>query len=226
MGSPFLVARGAARSVSGIQTSRRDEHCRADGVEPVAILPRKRMLFHAGDPATRVVEVLSGSVALWRSLPDGRRQLVEVVGPGGYAGFSPGGVHGCDGETLTKAVVRFHAKRDLLASAERLSAVIVTLERQLDDMHRYVTMLGRMSARERIAAFLLRHAKPAIGKDAATMKLPLTRGEIGDHLGLSMETVCRIFAELGRRGVIRIGARQGEIAILRVADLRAMSEEA
>lgn len=49
------------------------------------------------------------------------------------------------------------------------------------------------------------------------MTLPLTRGEIGNHLGLSMETVCRIFADLARREVIRIGERQGEIAMLRVA---------
>jgi CRP-like cAMP-binding protein len=191
------------------------------------VIQRRMPVFTAGDPAETIDEVVSGALALWRLASDGRRQLVELVLPGGFAGFSASTAHGSDCEALVTTSIIRHRRHDIEQDASLRARVIDSLERQLSAMHAHAMMLGRRTAQERLAALVLRlaaHRASAQRQDAPTrIKLPLTRAEIGDHLGLSMETVCRLFAEFDREGILRLGRHHGEILALDIPRLTALA---
>jgi CRP/FNR family transcriptional regulator len=123
---------------------------------------------------------------------------------------------------------------------ERALGDFAKLERQLlrrtlgslDESRRWMLRLGRRSAEARVAGFLLdvsrRMAPEGFGPEALPRRrfdLPLTRGEIGDVLGLTIETVSRQFTRLAREGLISLEGRRG-VVLLDVAALRDVSGEA
>lgn len=161
--------------------------------------------FHDGAIST----VAGGLIALQRIMDDGRRFVLDFV---------------CKGETLSNGQL----PRDFSAVAIIPSVVCVlapglvsTMKRaypqaaaQLHemaiddqkDMIEHMTLLARGSVQERIAHFLLTLAQRigAENTDGTTVDLPMTRGDIGDYLGLNTETVSRQFSALKKSGVIRL----------------------
>jgi CRP-like cAMP-binding protein len=95
----------------------------------------------------------------------------------------------------------------------------VTLK-SLAAAQRQMLLLGRMTAHERVASFLLEMAERA---DAKTVELPMSRLDIADHLGLTIETVCRVLSEMRRRGIVAIHAHAVEICDLQ--ELEALADE-
>jgi CRP/FNR family transcriptional regulator len=88
--------------------------------------------------------------------------------------------------------------------------------------------LGRKSSAERLATFLMRFmpargkqdcAGPTAPKDDADLHIPLSRSEIGDYLGLTIETVSRTITALAKKGLIRVGSKHGEIYVKNVCQL-------
>ncbi|TBW37168.1 cyclic nucleotide-binding domain-containing protein [Siculibacillus lacustris] len=170
-------------------------------------------IFYEGDPAERVYELLEGAVMLFKLLPDGRRQLVEIVGPDSLFGVVAGKAFDCNAETLTPCVVRILDRRELENSAEFQGHVSRCLRRQIERLHDHAVLLGRKSAFERVATFLMRFvpdrgvadcAGPRGDKDEQVVELTMTRQEIADFLGLTIETVSRVISDLKRRGLIAI----------------------
>ncbi|MCB1508342.1 MAG: helix-turn-helix domain-containing protein [Hyphomicrobiaceae bacterium] len=171
-------------------------------------------LFFEGDPAERVFEVAEGSAMLYKLLPDGRRQVVEVLGPGDMFGFDVVGVYDCTAESLTPCIVHAIERRDIEtapALQEHLTRCVLA---KLHAMHDHAVLLGRKSAFERVASFLIRFVPqrgvlgcvgPTAGEeDTRTVELPMTRQEIADYLGLTIETVSRVFSDMRRRGLISL----------------------
>lgn len=146
------------------------------------VLPRRSLVYSAGDPADTFDEVLSGALALWRLTPDGRRQLVELLLPGDFSGFAAGAIHGSDCEALVATSVIRHRRADIERDETLRAHVIARLEAQLSAMHAHAMVLGRATAQERLAAFLLRLAErqePDRPRPRALgLRLPLTRSEI------------------------------------------------
>jgi CRP-like cAMP-binding protein len=179
-------------------------------------------VFYAGDEATKLFEVISGSVMVYVLLVDGRRQVVDIVLPSGICGFSLKNTYISNCETLENSLIRVYHKRDIANSEELRSKILEKAEMQLCQMHEHALSLGRKTAEERVATLLARFSEHGtINKHHCTIiELPLTRGEMGDYLGLSLETVCRILASLQKQGVIEIGRRHGEIIIVSLARLR------
>lgn len=169
------------------------------------------VVFHEGDDISHYYEVIDGAVMLYKILPDGRRQVVEIVGPGGMFGISCDDSRDCTAETLIASRLRVmdHVNCDSVPEAH--CRMCKQLQEQLREMRSHAVLLGRKSAMERVASFILclvfgRH----VGSDEScderghklTVRLPMTRQEIADYLGLTIETVSRSFSELKRRGLI------------------------
>lgn len=194
---PDLVWHDFARS-QRVKTQRVGEH---DAV------------FYEGDPADRVYELLEGAVMLFKLLPDGRRQVVEIVAPSALFGVVGGKLYDCNAETLTPSVVRILDRRDIENSAEFQGHVARCLRQQIERLHDHAVLLGRKSAFERVTSFLMHFvptrgvagcAGPSSANDEQTIELTMTRQEIADYLGLTIETVSRVISDLKRRGLIAI----------------------
>jgi len=172
------------------------------------------VVYYEGDPAKRLYELVTGSVMLYKLLPDGRRQVVEVLRPGDIFGLADGDENDCTAETLTESEVREIDLRQVEHSEELQRVLTKCLTNQMRVLHEHAVLLGRKSAVERVASFLM-HLVPDRGgagcigpeegaEDGFDLQLHMTRQEIADYLGLTIETVSRVVSDLKRRGVIRV----------------------
>jgi len=172
------------------------------------------VIYYEGDPAKRLYELVKGSVMLYKLLPDGRRQVVEVLRPGDIFGLAGGDENDCTAETLTDAEVQEIDLRHVEKSDELQRTLTRCLTNQMRVLHEHAVLLGRKSAVERVASFLM-HLVPERGgigcigpredsDDGFDLQLYMTRQEIADYLGLTIETVSRVVSDLKRRGVIRV----------------------
>ena len=179
-------------------------------------------VFFEGDQADSMCQVVEGAVMLYKLLPDGRRQVVELLGPGDIFGFAQGQYRDTSAETLNVTRVRFYDRRHADRSCSFQRVLARQMLAQLEAMHEHAVLLGRMSAMERVARFLLRLAAHVTEEtdDPSVIRLAMTRQEIADYLGLTIETVSRSFSELRRRGVIVL-EKQDRV---RIANQRAMED--
>lgn len=177
-------------------------------------LRKDEALFRDGDRATHYYKVLSGTVRTFKLLADGRRQIDAFHFEGDVFGVEMGSDHRLDAEAACDALVvcyrnpGFHAlitQGDDTAE-EALSALMRSLERAQNHM----LLLGRKSALEKIAAFLLELAERSGGSD---LDVPMCRMDIADHLGLTIETVSRTLTQLERQGVIEVPAGRRGITL-------------
>ena len=202
-------------------------------------LPKRSVVFHHGDPATHFYVVEHGTVSLQQYLDDGRRQLVEIILPGGVCGFAPDDVYHATCETLEPAVLTAIRKAEAHQHPELCHQLQHMVETQICMLQQHALALGRMTAQERVCALLVTFidAKSKSAGMSAGMSpgngacreqhleihMPMTRAEIGDYLGLSLETVCRTLTELQRMEVIEIGRHHGDIAIRAASRLRKLA---
>lgn len=163
-------------------------------------------LYAAGDDAGFCYRVVSGSIRAVGLDEDGRRQIAEFLLPGDPLGFDSLGTHHLSAEAVTDAVVVRYPRRAVDALSERHGALARRLHalalRGLRRAHERMFLLGRKTAGERVAAFLLEMAARAPGRGAGAVELPMTRADIADHLGLTTETVSRNMTQLCREGTI------------------------
>jgi CRP/FNR family transcriptional regulator, nitrogen fixation regulation protein len=188
---------------------------------------KRAIVCHHGDPATHLFWVEQGAVMVQHYLQDGRRQLVGIVLPGGICGFSQQNLYSATCETLRPSVLRACRRSELERHGELGWVVAHQVERQLCAAQAHALALGRMTAQERLCALLSRFAayrptsrfeRPSDGLNVH-IQLPMTRGEIGDYLGLSLETVCRTLTDLQRKGILEIGRHHGDVVIQSVKRL-------
>jgi CRP/FNR family transcriptional regulator len=171
------------------------------------------LIFLEGDQAGYVYQVVDGAVMLYKLLPDGRRQVVELLGAGDIFGLSPHPIYDCAAECLAESSVIAYER----AAVERTPAFLLKLclrvNAQLCALHDHAMLLGRKSALERVASFVMRCVPgrggyecsgPRGKDDHAKVRLGMTRQEIADFLGLTLETVSRAFSELRRRGIVTL----------------------
>lgn len=164
----------------------------------------KEQLFRQGEAATHVYEVQHGGIMVLRRLSDGRRQILDIAGPGRIIGLTGGESHDCEAQALKTSSV-LCLERTAHGRSTRMAAALFDEVHRLRDL---ATALGRKTAMERLAGFLLALAGNDDGAQLA-LDLPVTRTEIADHLGLALETVCRNLAQMKKRGVIRLDGSFG-----------------
>lgn len=170
-------------------------------------LPRGRALFDDEQAARHYFEIVSGTVRCYRLTQDGRRQIHRFAGAGDLLGLSCERSYGYSAEAVTGVVVRRHPVASLDAAmdgdAELRRRVLRALRDELAATRTHMMLLGRMSAAEKLASFLLTLARRSPGLDGS-VELPMPRSDIADYLGLTIETVSRKLSELQALGVIRL----------------------
>lgn len=185
------------------------------------------VIYFEGDDARHLYEIVSGAAMLYKLLPDGRRQVVEVLGPGDLFGFDMDTYHDCSAETLVATTVMVFNRRDIEASTAAQSHLTRCALQQVCAMHEHAVLLGRKSAYERVASFLMRFVPgrgtttcqgPQDEKDEGFVSLNMTRQEMADYLGLTIETVSRVISDMKRKGVIRL-EKHDKIVINRICGL-------
>lgn len=165
---------------------------------------RNEEVFGEQEEADFLYKIVSGAVRTFRVLSDGRRQVVGFHLAGEMFGLERGERHRCSAEAVSDCQILL-IRRSLVEKAARSSAdaayglwnlKAVELERLQDQM----MLLGRKTAAERVAAFLLEMAERSASE--TVVDLPMSRCDIADYLGLTVETVSRTLTQFQRDGVI------------------------
>jgi CRP/FNR family nitrogen fixation transcriptional regulator len=164
-------------------------------------------IYGEGEDAGTVYQVEFGCVRIHRLMADGRRQIAAFHLPGEVFGFESGGTHLFFAEAVGATGIRISRQTAAIqASPGFLPLALRTLSRT----QQHLLVLGRQNATERVAAFLLDIAERQGGLDH--FDLPMSRGDIADYLGLTVETVSRTFTKFRSKGIIRLnGAREVQI---------------
>lgn len=166
-------------------------------------------LFRDGDRCAGLFEILSGTVRLSRLTRDGRRSVIGFGFPGDILGFGPEGHHIADCDAISDARVIRHRPEGLHgigADPDQQRALLNGALRQIAGMQDHCMMLGRLPARDRVAAFLSQlgdRLGVPLGRYLA-FDLPMSRADIADYLGLTNETVSRSLTELRNARLIAI----------------------
>jgi CRP-like cAMP-binding protein len=162
-------------------------------------------IYGEGEQADYLYQVISGAVRTYRTLDDGRRQIGAFYLPGDIFGVEAGDVHLWSAEAISDAQVLVVKRSAVMARAEHekdLARQLWTLTvRELQRMQEHSILLVK-SAEERVAGFLLEMA--ARGAAGAAVDLPMSRQDIADYLGLTIETVSRTITQLVQSGTIAL----------------------
>jgi CRP/FNR family transcriptional regulator len=167
-------------------------------------------VFSQEEIATSCFNVLEGVMRLYKLLPDGRRQIVGFALPGDFLGIAVNGRHGISADAVGTVVVCRFVKKSFARFVDERPNVLRRINefvtRDLDEAHDQMVLLGRRSAEEKVATFLVkwRERLARIGQISAITPLPMSRQDIADYLGLTIETVSRTFTKLERDRVIDI----------------------
>jgi CRP/FNR family nitrogen fixation transcriptional regulator len=181
-------------------------------------------IFGEAEPAEYLYQVIDGAVRSYKLLSDGRRQIGAFHLAGDIFGLENGEAHRFTAEAIVDSTVRL-AKRASLANvadqdltvARDLLNITATSLRHAED---HMLLLGRKTALERVAAFLIEMDLRLTA--AGVMALPMCRRDIADYLGLTLETVSRALSVLHDKGVLGfIGQTQRQIVLL---DRRKLAE--
>ena len=168
-------------------------------------------IYGEDEQAEYVYQIIRGAVRTYKLLSDGRRQIGAFLLPGDVFGLESGTSHRLAAEAVIDTTVRL-VKR---SSLEQAAGVDVQVARKLWSItagelrhaEDHMMLLGRKSAMERVANFLLEMDRRLAV--AGMMALPMCRRDIGDYLGLTLETVSRALSQLHGEGVLGFsGARQ------------------
>jgi CRP/FNR family transcriptional regulator, nitrogen fixation regulation protein len=188
---------------------------------------REQEIHGQGEQASSCYRILRGCVRMVKLMEDGRRQIGEFLMAGDLLGFDALETHDFSAEAVSDVVLRRYPRRAVDTLAERNPA----LGRRLRDLtsvslrmaHMRLLLLGRLTASERIATFLLEMAERLPRTTARVMEMPMSRTDMADHLGLTIETVCRVLAHLRRDATIAI--ERSTIEIRDSAGLQQMASE-
>jgi CRP-like cAMP-binding protein len=189
-------------------------------------LERGRLLYDAGDPADHFYAVVEGTVRSARMLYDGRRQIIDFSFPGEWFGFE-GDMHrtSCAEAVSDCTLIRYPRRAieaELGKDPQLMRRLISALSRDLRHAQDRVLLLGRKTAQERIASFLLEVVQRTAGA-SGTVALSMSRNDIADFLGLTTETVSRVITRLKVARLIRL-LPKNRIQLLDRARLEAMTE--
>lgn len=210
-----------------------DELAMLSAIKSYRTVPAGAPLASAGETLEHFSSIVTGCATMSRTLEDGRRQTVGLLLPSDYIGRPGRAQAAFDVEALSEVTLcRFERRafekllRDTPHVASRL--LKMTLD-ELDAARDWAVVLGRMTAREKVATFLVslarRQMAVALGDPIGgpvTMHLPLSREAMADHLGLTIETTSRQMTALRKDGLIELPTTRD----IRIPDFGALAQEA
>ena len=191
-------------------------------------LPRNQTIFGEGDSTDQVYELVSGTVRIAKHTQGGRRHVLDFVMPGELFGLLEHSEHTVSAEAVGDVTIVSYSRgqldklaaNDAVVGRRILSAIsdsLLTAQQQL-------LILGCQDAREKLASFFLRLAGRTALKPGNRLELAMGRQDIADHLGLTIETVCRTIRALHRAGIVTV-PNVHEVVLSDLAALRALAIE-
>jgi CRP-like cAMP-binding protein len=182
-----------------------------DGVIELMSAPmsfaRNAEIYGEGEPADYLYKVVSGTVRTYKVLSDGRRQVGGFYLPGEIFGLETGDEHGFSAEAITQCEVLVIRRSALVALADTdhdVARQLWTLTgSELRRLQEHILLLIK-SAQERVAAFLLEMEQRVYAGNA--VELPMSRQDIADYLGLTIETVSRTLTNMENASTIELSS--------------------
>lgn len=202
--SALALRPGSPKTPAADPTSLEGHLARA----PARTFAAKEHVFTEGDPRANLYRIESGAVCLYKVMPDGRRQVLGFAYAGDLIGLGSSSEHqfnaqatkACELRILPWSLVQRIGRQDPEFGFKLYEAAA----QELAAAHDLLLTTGQRTAMESLAAFLLAMARRGRrGKDGKTViDLPMTRSDIGDFLGLTIETVSRTFTKLRQLKII------------------------
>ena len=225
---PVVVAKAAASSHCLECGARGRSVCNAISEQDLDRLaavaqPRRiekgHVFIEEGEAAVDFFNITSGTVKLYKMLPDGRQQITGFAGSGHFLGLAVSDTYAFTAEAIEPVeLCRFSRPklRTLLDDFPLLEKrLLETACNELVAAQEQMLLLGRKTARERVASFLATRHNDAVGcgRRSERVALPMTRAEIADYLGLTIETVSRTLTRFKSEGKIALPSRD-EVEII------------
>jgi CRP/FNR family transcriptional regulator, nitrogen fixation regulation protein len=184
-------------------------------------LSRDEQVFAEGDRADFVYKVISGAVRAIRLLADGRRQITNFYLPGDVFGIELGAERHTAAEAVCDATITSARRSSLTEGHDQPSRLWWHALRELQRSQDHVLALGRRTAIERVAIFLTDLADRMEAPDKVA--LPMSRQDIADYLGLTIETVSRTLTQMQAKGLLCVESSR-KVRLLRRASLTKLCE--
>ncbi len=168
----------------------------------------KQVLFVESEPAVCHYTIVSGVLSISKLVGDGRRQITGFLFPGDFVGIAVRDHYSCTAQAVTSAELCRMPHEPFMSLTtefpELKHRLLDVVSNELGEAQYHMLMLGQKNAEERVASFLLHLSRraPLRGESTNPVELPMSRGDIGDYLGLTLETVSRTFAALRDKGLI------------------------
>lgn len=192
-------------------------------------LEAKEHVFSEGDPRTYVYRVEEGVIAIYKTLFDGRRRIIDFAYPGDFIGLGVLGEQITSAQATCAAKVRCFSAPALEKLAETDASLALKLYKSvcqdLTAARSLLVTVGQRSAVERMAAFLLALRRRSGGPTGDVVKLAMRRSDIADLLGLTIETVSRTFTKLREMGVVDVEQGGTTVTLLDVPRLTDLANE-
>ncbi len=189
--------------------------------QPTETLPPGAALFWEGERAGQIFEMLEGVIRIYRIMSDGRRAIMGFIHPGDVLGVSFQENYLFTAEAVTQVKVRRFARGRFFAKINESPVLrpqlFAILCDEMSAAQDQMLLLGRKTAEERVVSFLLAVRRKTDQREE--IELPMSRQDIADYLGLTIETVSRTMTSLTRRGLIAPQARH-TVALRRLSALR------
>jgi len=202
-----------------------------DIIEKSRPLKKGEHLFHQGEAFSSVYAVRAGTIKSYTLTNEGEEQITGFYFPGELVGMS-----GVDDvsypvsakvlETTTVCEIPFERLDDLAGQMPELRRQMMrTMSKELRDDQQMMLLLSKKNAEQRVATFLIKLSTRfrARGYSASQFRLSMSRNEIGNYLGLAVETVSRIFTRFQAMSLIRVDGK--EIELLNLANIYDLAGE-
>ena len=184
---------------------------------------RDTEIFGEAEPADYIYQVVEGAVRSHKLLSDGRRQIGAFHLPGDIFGLENGDLHRFTAEaivhTTVRIVKRLGLERAVNCDPAMARALLTMTDQNLQHVENHMLLLGRKTSHERVAAFLL-EMNGRVSGPGDVVALPMSRRDIADYLGITLETVSRALSDFKRKGYLRfLDTTQRQIVVLNAAGL-------
>jgi CRP/FNR family transcriptional regulator len=221
-GGQMLCEDCTVRSLAVCRAVAHEDLSRLAGMTAHRRLDTGQTLFHEGDAADEVFTLTSGMLKLFKLMSDGRRQIVGFLVPGDFLGLAFGSSYVYSAEAVTPTSVCRFRRSQFMALLEDCPAVekevLGRTSAELAAAQEQMLLLGRKTARERLASFLTALARRRNTAPGVALELPMSRADIADYLGLTIETVSRTLTLFRKERLIALPEKH-LISILRRAEL-------
>ncbi len=198
--------------------------------QPVEQLDAGRTLFFEGDPAKHLFELVEGVLRIFKIMADGRRVITGFLHPGDLVGVSLRNHYLYSAEAVTPARLRRFSRKAFEAtvssSPELRPQLFARLCDEMAAAQDQMVLLSCKNAEERLCSFLLQQLRRKREQDrsSSVVDLPMTRLDIADYLGLTIETVSRTMTKLANKGIVSPAGRHS-ICVVKVSMLAHLAGE-